>query len=432
MGQYDRIKRDNADLNHRERIEGRLRLESRPQVFWFDLFGECSLTCLHCAVHKDGRTSDREVAPHIYQRVMDELMPAAYVCNLGGTNYGEMTIARSFPQFLSDCCKYDVRINLTTNGTCIRDRWLGELVDRLTVIGFSMEGIEEQFEMIRGFAWPTFLSNIQKVLDARRRTGARFTAEWRYCAHVDNIHQLPDMIRLASDLGIDRIQMMNLVPYLASQKHKQLGFHRSLANRWFAEARAVADELNFDITIPPDFDSGTWRVRDSKVKLKVHGKSLSEPMAESTCCADGAGDGGRATDPDASVMTLADCHLPWQACSINELGQVRPCCTYWRPMGSIERRSFASVWNGWRYRRLRRQVNSTSNELCTACRMPRFDNETGTAAWQSLPGLREVARGVVQRLTRRRAVRFDPQAPIRFDPSTCNGDRSDSAQRDAA
>jgi MoaA/NifB/PqqE/SkfB family radical SAM enzyme len=363
---------------------------------------------------------------------MDELMPAAYVCNLGGTNYGEMTIAQSFPQFLADCCRYDVRINLTTNGTCIRDRWLDELVDRLTVIGFSMEGMNEQFEMIRGFAWSNFLQNIQKVLDARRRSGARFTAEWRYCAHVDNIHQLPDMIRLASDLGIDRIQMMNLVPYLPSQKHKQLGFHRSLANRWFAEARAVADALNFNIEVPPDFDSGTWQVRQSKVKLKVHGKSLSQPMAESTSCADGSSDCDANTTSGDCAVTLADCHLPWQACSINELGQVRPCCTYWRPMGSIDRRSFAAVWNGWRYRRLRRQVNSTSNSLCTACRMPRFDNETGTAAWQSLPGLRELAGGLVRRMTHRRAVRFDPQQPIRFDPPTPDDESADRPRRDAA
>jgi MoaA/NifB/PqqE/SkfB family radical SAM enzyme len=325
-----------------------------------------------------------------------------------------------------------VRINLTTNGTCIRDRWLDELVDRLTVIGFSMEGMNEQFEMIRGFAWSNFLQNIQKVLDARRRSGARFTAEWRYCAHVDNIHQLPDMIRLASDLGIDRIQMMNLVPYLPSQKHKQLGFHRSLANRWFAEARAVADALNFDIEVPPDFDSGTWQVRQSKVKLKVHGKSLSQPMAESTSCADGSSDCDANTTSGDCAVTLADCHLPWQACSINELGQVRPCCTYWRPMGSIDRRSFAAVWNGWRYRRLRRQVNSTSNSLCTACRMPRFDNETGTAAWQSLPGLRELAGGLVRRMTHRRAVRFDPQQPIRFDPPTPDDESADRPRRDAA
>ena len=150
---------------------------------------------------------------------MSEIMPTAYKCNLGGTNLGEkQQFLINFSRFIKDCSKYKVKISLTTNGIYINDEWLPELIENLDVIGFSMEGLEEEYEKIRGKKWSDFLANNKKIIAAKELTKKNFRIEWRYCTHSDNIHQLPEIIQLAHDIGIDRIQVMNLVPYLKEQK----------------------------------------------------------------------------------------------------------------------------------------------------------------------------------------------------------------------
>ena len=86
-------------------------------------------------------------------------------------DYGEMTLSKHFHRFLLDCKTYNVQINLTTNGTRMPDRWFDDLVDTLTVIGFSMEGMETEFEKIRGFKWRTFLRHVEKICQGRAARG---------------------------------------------------------------------------------------------------------------------------------------------------------------------------------------------------------------------------------------------------------------------
>ena len=356
------LKHRNRDLNLREAAQQTRRLRSRPMSFWLDLTGRCSLACRHCPYHIHGRTSDQEMSDTVYRRVMDEVMPSAFTCHLGGTNYGEMTIARRFHEFLRDCGKHHVKVNLTTNGTRLADEWFDNLTAALCKISFSMEGIGEQFELIRGFSWDKFLANVTRVCRAKPDRGPGFRVEWHYCTHADSIRQLPEMIRMAADLGVDRIQVMNLVPYIAGQKHKQLGYHRTLANAVFAEARALAADLRLDVSVPPDFSVGTF-------------DKPAEP----------------ARPASRQELMLPRCHTPWQTCSINELGAVRPCATYWRPMGSIADGTFESVWNGRRYRQLRGRINRRSFRQCYHCRQPRFDSEENLASMQLAPSLKQIA-----------------------------------------
>jgi MoaA/NifB/PqqE/SkfB family radical SAM enzyme len=394
---YAAAKRANLRLNNEEARLGLTRLRSRPLYFWFDIYGPCNLKCAHCTFQKTGRTSDEEVSEGVYQEVLRELMPTALVCNLGGTNYGEMTISRNFQRFLQDCRTFGVRVNLTTNGTRMNDAWLPDLLEVADVVGFSMEGLESQFEAMRGFPWRRFRDNIEKLVQGRRERAKTFRIEWRYCAHADSIHQLPDMIRLARHIGIDRIQVMPLVPFVAGQKFKSLGYHRSLANQYFRQARDVARELAFDIDIPADYDTGTF---ENQAILRLQKKSEFA-----------------ASRPEPPATRLVSCYRPWQACSINELGVVTPCGIYWRPMGRLSEQSFERVWNGRRYRAMRRSVNGRPHRICYDCRMPKFETESGLVASEMKPSLREAIVQSAQSLLRPSAVRFEGVLDHELDPS---------------
>jgi len=400
------LKQRNRELSLQEIADGATRLQSRPIRFWFDLYGECSLKCKHCTYRTDGRTSDQEVSESVYGKVMDEIMPTAYICNLGGTNFGEMTISKMFPRFLEDCLKHDVRISLTTNGTRMADQWLDQLVACSETVGFSMDGMEDVYEHIRGYRWKHFIANVKKLADARDKANADFNIEWRFCVHSDSVVQLPDIIRAADAVGVDVIRVMNLIAYVPSQKFKQLQYHRSLANHWFSEARKVADQCKVHVDIPDDFRTGEWG--DYGNEKKQTAVALTLPNGEQL----------GTSDPVKDAIQMSACYMPWQACSINELGDVRPCCTYWRAMGQIRTRSFEQVWNGAKYRWLRRDVNEgQSNSICHACRQPKFDSDANAAAYQDRASFREVAKQVLEtlRAPKRKAIEYDHVQPIKGD-----------------
>jgi MoaA/NifB/PqqE/SkfB family radical SAM enzyme len=383
---YQLLKEQNAILNQEETLAGATVLMSKPIEFWFDLCGPCNLHCAHCAYRIHGRSSNQDISDHLYGTVVSALLPTASICHLGGTNYGEMTLSKHFHRFLLDCKTYNVQINLTTNGTRMHDRWFDDLVDTLTVIGFSMEGMETEFENIRGFKWRTFLRHVEKICQGRAARGKTFRVEWRFCAHADNIHQLPEMIRVASHIGVDRIQVINLVPYLAEQKFKKLYYHRSLANHYFAEAREVAAALNVEVNVPPAFDTGTFAV----------------PL--------GQFDASRAVQPhQPQAISMPKCYQPWQVCSITELGIVTPDAVYWRPAGSLAKEKFAAIWNGRLYRKLRASVNRKPHSICYSCRMPRFDSDQNMSAAQERPGLRELLHNLTT--PRKRVIEFTEKMP---------------------
>lgn len=397
---FSTLKAQNQLLNSQEILARKVHLKSKPVSFSFAICGPCNLECVHCGFHLFGRTSDKQVSEEVYSKVLDEIMPTAYTCNLGGSNWGEMTIAKGFHRFLLDAKRFGVRINLTTNGTRLIDDWVNDLLDTLNVIGFSMEGINEEFEKVRGFRWRHFLKNVEKVCQGRADRGKKFRVEWRYCAHAGSIHQLPDMIRLARSVGVDRIQVMNLVTYVEAQKYNSLFYHRSLANHYFTESRKVAAELNFDVEIPPDFNTGAFP--DTMLSQMTRG---SEPSPESA--------------PARNTVELVNCYRPWQICVVNELGEVTPSDVYWRSMGNLQSRTFASIWNGWKYRRLRAAINTRPDSICHACRLPQFDSEENRAFKQLAPSLKQsLIIATKSLLTEKPKPNFTGVMDKEFDPVT--------------
>jgi hypothetical protein len=105
-----------------------------------------------------------------------------------------------------------------------------------------MEGIDEEFEKLRGFRWRHSLKNVEKVCQGKADRKEKFGIEWRYCAHADSIYQLPDMIRLAKTIGVHRIQITNLVPYVTAgqpckMRRRLRNFSKAQQNCWSTSQR---------------------------------------------------------------------------------------------------------------------------------------------------------------------------------------------------
>lgn len=362
--EFDKIKLDNVKTNNLECDNRSKRVNSLPFNVHIELTGKCSLKCVHCGFQVHGRSSAAEIDSDVYKYIVKTLFPSCRICYLGGSNYGEVTIAESFHQTIKDCDRYNVKIHLTTNGTNISSSWLGDLVNVLDTIGFSMEGFGNEYEKIRGFKWNKFLQNVTDVINKREQTQANFKVEWRFCVHSDNVKQLPEIIQIAKSAGVDRIQVMPFFPYLKSQKFKQIFYHRSVANETFKVAREIAKSLNFSINVPPDLYTGTFDQTEQQ------------------------------NDTTIKAFTLKKCDYPWSTITIDEKGMVKPCHIIWKPFGKISNHinSIDKIWNNRKYQLLRYSVNSSPTDICTHCRLSAYDNEKSYANQSLNMGRKELLR----------------------------------------
>ncbi|MCX5679771.1 MAG: radical SAM protein [Candidatus Omnitrophica bacterium] len=329
------LKARNKELNIRETQEGKTVLESRPTRFWFNLTGQCNLQCAHCASNVYGRVSTQDVDERVYEVVLKEIMPYAYECLLGGTNYGEALLSKSLKRFFGDCKNNLVRIALTTNGTVINDDIISDLVEISNEISFSMEGMREEYEKIRHFKWERFLNNVKRVVAAKRLYNKNnLKLKFKFTAHADNITQLPELIEFSKEIGINSIQVMLMMAYVKEQKNKTLYYNRALANNYFTIAQRKAEELKIEVTLPPRFYEGSFE-KSPKVTQEVRNNP---------------------------------CSLPWNIMSVNELGVIKPCCVYYVAAGDLKKTPFLKIWNGKIFQKLRKTVNTKPDKICFSCK----------------------------------------------------------------
>jgi len=66
--------------------------------------------------------------------------------------------------------------------------------------------------------------------------------------------------------------------------------------------------------------------------------------------------------------SLKKCYHPWTSISINEKGDVFPCCITYLRMGNLRNNSLKEIWNGRKYQKFRKTVNSLApKEMCRNC-----------------------------------------------------------------
>jgi len=190
---------------------------------------------------------------------------------------------------------------------------------------------------VRGWKFERFLSVVREACREKKRnpsTGARVNLG--FTAFRDNICELPDLLKMASHLGIDRVTVTHFVPWQENQRGKSLVYHRNIANEMIEKASFLSKEFNLLVDLPKPF-------REDEAQTKA---DISK----------------------GEVWVRKPCYHPWRSFSINEKGEVMPCCATSVVMGNLEKSSFLEIWNGPKYRKLRKTVNSSQPlSFCGNC-----------------------------------------------------------------
>jgi radical SAM protein with 4Fe4S-binding SPASM domain len=248
--------------------------------------------------------------------------------------YGEPLIARSFYRLLREA--RSGRVSFVTNGLALTPRLFEKMLATsrrpIYYIAFSIDGVTSStYEWIRpGSNFSTVWANLKAVAQLKVERDLKFPKLWiEFVAMRHNIAELPDLVQQAAAIGVNQINVFNLIVWSEQYKEESLIFSPKLAEKYFAQARKVALEA---------------------------GITLDLPVIPAMAAEDGQG------------RKLPICYEPWSYTYIKYDGTVMACCFAEElVMGNLKEESFEAIWNGSRYQELRAIVNQKPPEVCLRC-----------------------------------------------------------------
>ena len=333
---------ENANAAFEADQEGSLVLESRPIMAWIAFSSRCNLHCAHCL----RRTSRSQAVPEngdmsgeLFEIVERELFPYLKRCHFGGNNLGEQLHANNWDRYFARARAYDFVPMIQTNGVLLNDERIEALVDAGCSIKISLEGAtQDTYRGIRGHSLDELLETLRKICTERdrRKTGATVQLTWT--ALYDNIREIPQLITLAAEIGVDEVVVNHFSPRHEGYRYQSLVYHQGLTNEMLDEAERRSHRLGIKTILPRRF----------AVK-PIH--LIKE----------------RKSTVGTSNGNLQPCYHPWTSVSVDESGNVMPCCVSGMTMGNLKETPFESIWNSKRYQTLRRTVN-TPNPVFSDCR----------------------------------------------------------------
>ena len=372
----------------------------------------CNLRCRMCLQFLDGTTV---TGPHMewdmFERVAHELFPR--VTRFQPSVSGEPTMSRGFMRMLELAARYGARLEICTNGTLLNERMRRLLIPQAGAVLFSFDGADKRtFESIReGADFDLVCRNIRAFCqESKERMGENRAVTGLACVLMRaNIECLPDLVRLAKDLGVDFLACSHLHPVNDEMKKQSLVHARELAIEKIREAVSVAEELEFPFSVQPldrliaataqqlgsrrelaDIDGhveGLGHVEVNRHRIpsfptldpndprnepivRLREEALASWRAaenpESPAADPGSGPPPGDEDLPESIWF---CDFLWNKTYIALDGQVRTCCVPGAPIvGNVTDRSFQEVWRSHIYRAMRvALVRKDPVPICKGC-----------------------------------------------------------------
>lgn len=323
-----------------------------PRELQVEVTGACNLACRMCLVRyrpKIGRKAGA-MCFHVFRSIVDDL-PGLETLTLQGL--GEPLLAPDLERMVEYASARGVRCGLNTNATLLTRVRAERLIDDgLDWLHVSLDGATaETYESIRdGSDFERVRRNVAGLVAARReRRSDRPRLSLVFVAMRRNVHELPDVVRLAHDWDVERLYVQNLshtfsdtVPFGSYAEIRRYAAEEALffdperARRSFATAAEAAAELAVDLRLP---------------RLEPPRRALRE-----------AGTPG--------------CHWPFEAAYVTHRGGVQPCCMVMGAdravLGDASTDGFRAVWHDRAYREFRAALlTDEPPEVCAGCSLYR-------------------------------------------------------------
>ncbi len=219
----------------------RITLDTNPE--------DCNLHCIMCEEHsqysdfisKLGRK--RRMPEEWLEKIFSEAEKLG-VQEIIPSTMGEPLLYRHIHKIFQLCRKYDVRLNLTTNGTFPEIRgmnlkkWAEEIVPICSDIKISWNGVcsETAESVMKGLDYLKAVENLKKFINIRDNhynlSGHRCRITLQTTFLKSNMKELEDMIRFAASVGADRVKGHHLWAHFPEIENLSFRTDNESAEKW--------------------------------------------------------------------------------------------------------------------------------------------------------------------------------------------------------
>ncbi|MFC1577129.1 radical SAM protein [Candidatus Omnitrophota bacterium] len=306
---------------------------------FMDLNNKCNLRCRMCYFSLDLKCEPPvTMGLELFRKIAGEVFPRSLSVNLSCA--AEPLIIPDYGEYLKVAEEHSVpETTIVTNALLLDEKMIRSIINsNISVMDISIDGAKkETYERIRkGSSFEKVLNNVrslQKIKKIRKSKNPRLYLD--YALMRSNIDEFPDFLRLAKELGADRVRANHLIPFERLDIMDESLIHcKEKTNRVLDEARKEAKELGLDIAIPKNFNL-------SKAKKK------------------------------APAFNRPQCRVPFESMFIISDGRVTPCAWFslkeWCA-GGFNKQGFGEIWNGDVYAGLRERFDRKEfTRFCQNC-----------------------------------------------------------------
>lgn len=322
-----------------------------PRFLQIEPVGQCNLRCQMCPIQfrKDGPPNGPPAFMDfaVFTKLIDEFIGLQEL-HLQGL--GEPMMHPRFFDMVHYASRRGIRVSTNTNLTLLNPRRAESCITSgLAEIHPSIDGATAAtYERIRVRAhFDRVLANLQMLIDAKNRLKSE-APEIRMIVVVmkQNVHELPDLVRLADRFGIRSIFVQHLCHDFGEatlpahyrpmrefvNNETLLRADAAAVERHFEAARGIAAGLGIDLRLP-------------SLEPRFHAPETPGPER---------------------------CDWPWRGAYVSYQGLAMPCCMVATPdrihLGDMARAGALAVWSGAAYQAFRAQLSSpTPPDVCRSC-----------------------------------------------------------------
>jgi MoaA/NifB/PqqE/SkfB family radical SAM enzyme len=292
----------------------------------------CNLRCRHCTRRPSSKLFG--VVPlETFTRRLSRFLPRWFE-KLYLSDWGETMIIPNVLEYFYAAKRagWD-RVEFTTSDSQFDKHaavWEELIVERLTSkVSISIESTDRAtYESIRGVPYESFRKLVAGIAALRQKHSSPLRTELAVTCFKDNIREVPKLVQLASDVGVDWVETHYLSTVLFVEEADKLCVPEQSISH--VDRKEILDIFAHAIAL----------AREKGIRL-----SLPEPFPEL--------EGSQGCFPDDNAPGYR-CALPFQWVHVWFDGQVFPCCSMAHefPLGSVDKLDFHSIWNNLRYKRV--------------------------------------------------------------------------------
>lgn len=326
----------NSESNRRECEEQIQVCESYPRRIVLELTNACNMNCIMC-----GR-NDVKFTPTFFDvswiDKLSEVLPRVEEVTLMG--WGEPTLHPQFVEILEKLSAYpNLRKYFCTNGMKLAELMPAIFANKVDIIAISLDGAHAAMNdrIRRGSDFSFICDTLRKITAYKREHGLAYPyMNFVLTAMKSNLHEIPDMVRLAAEIGLEEVKIVYLTAFGDNMLDEVLYDCQDEVRQVFDEAVRLGDELGVKLKLP-----------------YIQGEDIAGNQAHK------------------------DCYVAWRDFFFGSDGYVRPCMsTPIKFFKMQEFKDFKEIWNAEEYQKFRSCINDENqmNSACHRCYQSSYTN----------------------------------------------------------